>query len=76
MITNIRGDYTPITEDVTISGTRNCDGKVIGVAYFSKSSDYIAILFYTSNSLKNYYGLKVIVKDTTQPGLTSEWFYD
>ena len=80
MIINARGSYTPITEDVTINGTNYCDGKVIGVAgwdSWDNSSDYISILFYTSNSIKNYYGLRVYIKDSNlQPGTTLEYFYD
>ena len=77
MIIDTKGKYTPITEDVTISGTRVCDGKVIGIASWGNNSEYISILFYTSDSLKNYHGLKVYIKaDSIQPGTTMEWLYD
>ena len=80
MIINTRGSYTPITEDVTINGTNYCDGKVIGVASWDSwdnSSNHISILFYTSNSIKNYFGLRVYIKDHLRPpGSTLEYFYD
>ena len=78
MIVSSRGQYTPITEDVEIQGSLDCDGKVIGVAKFVESTmDYISLLFYTNKSISRFYGLKLIVKDTSIPGgFTSEWFYD
>lgn len=77
MIVSTMGRYTPTTEDVYIQGSTVCDGKVIGVAKWSNSTEYIALLFYTSESISNFHSFKVIVKDASlAQGNTSEWFYD
>lgn len=77
MVVGYRGNYTPITEIVEIVDTSNCNGTVIGVAKWSDSTDYVALLFYTMNSIRNFHALKVYIKDyTIQPGVTGEWFYD
>ena len=77
MVVSIAGRYTNISEDVKIIGTNYCDGKVVGVANFSSSSDYSAIIFYTENSLNNLYGLRIILLDRSLPiGSTHEWFFD
>lgn len=77
MVVDISGLYTPITEDVTIQGTNYCDGKVVGVAKWYVEDGYQALLFYTENSIGNFYALKVILQvDPFPQGVTSEWFFD
>ena len=77
MVIGYNGNYTPITEIVEIVDTRNCNGIVIGVAKWSNSTDYVSLLFYTMNSIRNFHALKVCIKDNNVlPGVTTEWFYD
>ena len=75
MVVSMFGQYTPIVEDVTIEGSNFCDGKVIGVAKWSESSSYKALLFYTQNGKNNFMAFKVILYEEnsiTKAGLTSE----
>lgn len=78
MVVGIGGfNYTPITEDVTISGSRSCDGKVLGVRKWSDSSDYLAVIFLTQRGISNLTGFKVVVNYGTDPkGSTGEVFID
>ena len=77
MVISTMGSYTNISEDVEIIGSGVCDGKVIGVAKWSSSSEYTAILFYTENSLNNFHGLRVSLSYIGTPvGSTMEWFFD
>ena len=80
MYIGTNGEYTPITEDVTISGTRNCDGKVIGIARWTEWSEWTInkfIVFYTINSISKFYSLRVSVDTIDVPiGSTFEYFYD
>lgn len=74
MVVGNSGEYTPITEDVTIQGSNHCDGKVVGVA---KWVDGESLLFYTENSISKWYALRVFVDYGTLPnGGTAEFFTD
>ena len=66
----------PITEDVTISGTNYCDGKVTGLIYASPNDGVVA--FRTKTGDDNLYALRVFTKAGagTYIGSTHEWFYD
>ena len=69
--------YTPITEDVTISGSNSCDGKVLGVRKWSNSSIYLAILFFTQQGNSNLTCFRVAVDyGVDSKGSTAEWFWD
>lgn len=70
-------NYTPITEDVTIEGSRSCDGKVLGVKKFDSDPEYESVLFYTQNSINNLHAFRVITNTIDVPkGYTIEWMYD
>lgn len=66
--------YTPISEQIEIVGSEECDGVVIGV---SKWSDTTVLLF-TEESFANYYGFRVSSHgDPSYPaGSTVDWFTD
>lgn len=78
MVVGIDGfNYTPITEDVTISGSRSCDGKVLGVRKWSDSPDSLAVIFFTQQGIINLTGFKVVVDYGYDPkGSTGEFFLD
>ena len=70
-------NYTPITEDVTIEGSRRCDGKVLGVKKFNSDPEYESVLFYTQNGINKLHAFRVFTNTPgVQKGLTAEWFYD
>lgn len=74
MVIDISGAYTPITEDVTIEGSNYCDGNVIGVA---KWVDGNSLLFYTENSISNWFALRVVLSnENTGKGFAKEYFFD
>ena len=69
--------YTSITEDITIVGTRNCDGKVLGVKKWSNEDNNLAVLFFTQQGNNNLECLRVAVDYGSDPkGATLEWFFD
>ena len=77
MVIGIGGIYTNISENVKIIGTDHCDGEVVGVAKWSSNPNNVAIIFYTENSLNNFFGLKMYLSYEVIPvGSTSEWFFD
>ena len=70
-------NYTPITEEVTITGSVSCDGKVLGIRKWSDSPDSLAILFFTQQGINNLLGFRVAVNYGTDPkGSTTEAFLD
>ena len=66
----------PITEDVTISGTNYCDGKVTGLLQVIPEDG--VVIFRTKEGDDNLYALRVFAKVTggNYIGSTHEWFYD
>ena len=69
--------YTPITEDVTITGSTFCDGKVLGIRKWDNSQDLLAILFFTQQGINNLEAFRVAVNFGTDPkGSTAEIFLD
>lgn len=73
---NIDGQYLPISDEIYIQGSLNCDGKVIGVAHWS--GFFPQIILYTAESYAKWYGLRVTydTHDYIEAGITIEYFYD
>ena len=77
MVVSTSGNYTPITEDITINGSFNCDGTVIGVAKWPATSEHISLLFYSQNSINKLYGFQVFIYDSyIESGTTQEYLFD
>lgn len=73
---NIGGRYLPISDEIYIQGSLNCDGKVIGVAHWV--GVYPQIILYTAESYAKFYGLRVLYDtfEGIEAGFTIEYFYD
>ena len=69
-------NYTPIIENVTISGSSFCDGVVLGVTK-QENPDYVVVCFFTQEGINNFYIFRVFIMDgDIAKGYTHEFFYD